>query len=132
MRKKALRLTIPAVADPEAEIEIRVEHEGEVGLYCSSLGNDFYLKFNEPSEPWECAGDLDDAARYVQAVLEGRIEVHVRTFRGRVVRSELFVTDPGGNQESRGRYHHLPDAVLAVLDLARKQILRTTFHIAPR
>jgi hypothetical protein len=129
--KRSLRMKIPQVADPQMLLEISAESWGEVVPSCSALGSDFFLKFNDPSEPWENAGDLDDAAELVRAVLEGRVEMRVSTFRGRAVRSELFVTDPDGDQEGRGRHYHLPDAVLATLGLARKRILRTTFHIAP-
>jgi len=128
--KNSLRMTIPHIADPEMRLEISAEVWGEVGLYCSSLGDDFYAKFDDPYEPWENAGDLSDAVELVRAVLEGRVEARVSTFRGRVVRHELLVTDLSGNQESRGRHYHLPDAGLAYLGLARTRILRTSFHEA--
>lgn len=128
--KNSLRMTIPHVADPEMRLEISAESWGEVVPSCSALGSDFAMKFNDPSEPWENAGDLDDAVELVRAVLEGRVEARVSTFRGRVVRSEVFVTYPSGKQESRGRYYHLPDAVLAMLGLARTRMLCTSFHIA--
>jgi hypothetical protein len=126
MRKKTLRLVIPRVADPEDHVELLVERSGEVGLYCSSLGDDFYIKFNELTEPWESAGDLDEAARIVGAVLEGRVEARVTGARGRVLRCEYVLTDAEGSRRSMGRYYHLGNLGWALF--ARTRVLRTRFH----
>jgi hypothetical protein len=101
-----LRLMIHG-RDREVEVEARVERSGEIGLYCPPLGPDFYFKFNDLYEPWESTGDLRAAEDLLRALLEGRVEGRLKTVRGRLVRSEFFLTERDHQRRSLGVWSHL-------------------------
>jgi hypothetical protein len=118
-----LRLRIPHVADPEVRIDLRVDPWGEIGLWSEPLG-DFGRSFNQLWEPWDSCGDTGDALETLRALLEGRVEVRIRRFGQRLIKTKTVEIDEDGRRRQRGAYYRVPNVHLSLVPGRRTEVIR--------
>lgn len=112
--------------NPDVEVIVTIDRQGEVEITSASLHPTFMLRYNLFWEPEDSQGDLGDALDVICGLIKGRLESEILWGGDVIARSRDVLVNPNGERRLLYTQYHA-DGLLGAILSRRREVRQVGF-----